>query len=99
MANWHYYNENKERIGPVTGRELKQLVQNGTIVRETFVEAPDGRTGLAKNVNGLVFPEMTKPEPVQSIELDTFTATPSPFVQGLCANNLPKNYFFVFFTV
>ena len=81
MANWHYYTENREKIGPVTGRELKQLVMQGTITRETFVEDPNGRTGLAKAVNGLVFPEMAEPEPVLSIEPDTFTAASSSFVQ------------------
>jgi len=28
---WHYFNENREKIGPFTSRELKQLVQEGTI--------------------------------------------------------------------
>ena len=69
MANWYYYDESGEKIGPVTGRELKQLAQNGTIVRETFVEDPSGRTGLAKDVSGLVFPETPQPEPLMSIRL------------------------------
>ena len=74
MANWHYFTEDREKIGPVTGKELKELVQQGTITPDTFVEDPQGRTGLAKHVNGLKFPdtETTTPEP--------FIATPSPFV-------------------
>jgi hypothetical protein len=60
MANWHYYTaNNEEKIGPITGKELKQLVQQGTITPQTFVEDPSGRTGLAKDVNGLTFPELT----------------------------------------
>jgi len=78
MANWHYYNESKEKIGPITGTELKQLVRQGTITPETFVEDPTGRTGLAKDVNGLKFPKTTSPEPTLSVESDPFT-TPAPF--------------------
>lgn len=55
---WHYYTENREKIGPVTNEELKRLVQQGTITPKTFVEDPRGRTGLAKDVNGLTFSEV-----------------------------------------
>jgi hypothetical protein len=54
-ANWHYYNESGEKI-TVTARELKQIALQGTVTPETFVETHDGRTGLAKHVNGLTFP-------------------------------------------
>jgi len=77
MATWHYFNENREKIGPITGRELKQLVQQGTITRETFVEDPNGRTGLAKDVKGLTFPETAQPEPEE-----LFIATPPPPIQA-----------------
>jgi len=79
MANWHYYNENREKIGPITGRELKQLVQQGTVTPETFVEDPNGRTGLAKDVNGLAFPK-TPPEQAPPEQEELFVATPSPVV-------------------
>jgi len=71
---WHYFTENREKIGPITSTELKQLVLQGTVTPDTFVEDPAGRTGLAKDVNGLKFPEAETsiPEP--------FIATPSPFV-------------------
>ena len=55
MANWHYYNEKREKIGPFEGKVLKQLVQQGIITPETFIEDPTGRTGLAKDVKGLKF--------------------------------------------
>jgi len=57
MTNWYYYNEHREKIA-VTGGELKQLALKGTVMPETFVETPDGRTGLAKDVKGLTFPEI-----------------------------------------
>ena len=62
MADWYYYTPNKEKIGPVRGRVLKQLVQQGIITPETFVEDPNGRTGLAKDVKGLTFTKTTEPE-------------------------------------
>ena len=55
MANWHYYNEDGERVGPVTGRQLKKLALHGVVVPGTVVETEDGTTGLAKNVQGLTF--------------------------------------------
>ena len=57
MATWHYYNENREKFGPIEGKVLKQLAQQGIITPETFIEDPAGRTGLAKDVRGLTFPE------------------------------------------
>ena len=57
MATWYYYNANNEKIGPLKGRELKQLAQQGTITPKTKVEDSGGRTALAKNVTGLTFAE------------------------------------------
>jgi hypothetical protein len=56
MAIWHYYNDSGEKIGPVRGRELKALVQQGTVTPETKVEDGEGHTARAKNVKGLTFP-------------------------------------------
>ena len=53
MAKWHYYNENGEKIGPLRGRDLKQLAQQGTVTPNTRVEDENGCTALAKNVTGL----------------------------------------------
>jgi hypothetical protein len=80
MANWHYFNENKEKIGPITGSNLKQLVQQGTITPETFVEDPNGRTGLAKDVKGLTFPELTLEEEMPSATNQS-TVAPFPIAQ------------------
>ena len=59
-ANWYYYNESdgeKEKIGPFESGVLKQLTQQGVITPETFIEDPSGRTGLARDVKGLAFPD------------------------------------------
>jgi len=100
MANWHYYNDNREKMGPVTGRELKQLVQQGTVTPETFVEDPTGRTGLAKDVKGLKFPDPTQRENLSSelssvalppsAETNPFTA-PNPFAPMAQTVPMPPN--------
>jgi len=77
---WHYYTENREKIGPFEGNVLKQLVRQGIITPETFIEDPTGRTGLAKDVKGLTFPDTTSPEPTLSAESSPFT-TPVPLPQ------------------
>ena len=90
MANWYYHNESGEKIGPITGKELKQLVQQETVTQETFVEDPDGRTGLAKDVKGLTFPETVQPlsepftaVPPKPMSANPFgTAAPSPAAQS-----------------
>jgi hypothetical protein len=76
MANWHYYNENREKVGPITGKELKQLALMGTVTPEHFVEDPTGRTGLAKDVKGLTFAETPLPIPIEDIPLSS--AHPPP---------------------
>ena len=91
MTNWHYYTETKEKIGPITGKELKQLVQQGVITPETFIEDPHGRTGLAKHVNGLTFPSATSNtflvQPVS--EKPSSIVIPVPPVQPAHAQVLP----------
>ena len=57
MAIWHYYNADGEKVGPMTGRQLKKLALDGIIVPGTAVETEDGRTGLAKDIEGLKFAE------------------------------------------
>jgi len=57
MANWHYYNERGEKIGPIRGREFKQLARQGTITSDTRVENARGQTAFAKQVKGFPFDE------------------------------------------
>ena len=76
MAKWYYFNESNEKIGPVRGRDLKQLVQEGTVTQNTRVEDENGRIAFAKNVTGLPFHEMTKPDAVPS-KLSTVMLPPA----------------------
>jgi uncharacterized membrane protein len=85
MSNWHYYSESGEKIG-VTGKELRGLARTGRVTPDTFVEDPNGRTGLATNVKGLMFGEtvqsetydvkLPEPEPLSSIVAPPAEANP-----------------------
>ena len=89
---WHYFTEDREKIGPIESNVLKQLTRQGIITPETFIEDPTGRTGLAKDVKGLKFPEATQPEPELSFAPSPFTGTPptSIPVPPVVANSLGK---------
>lgn len=90
MANWYYYNENGGKIGPIRGRELIQLVQQGTITQETLIENESGRVGPAKNAKGLKFPEAIHPEQNPFTLLDNpFIATPPINQTMLQSNSVP----------
>ena len=90
MANWYYYNENGEKIGPIRGRELKQLAKEETITPETSVEDEKGRVALAKNVTGLTFPKAVHSEPTQP-ESDSSTIIPT--TQNNTSQSM-SNYFY-----
>ena len=87
MATWYYYNENGKKVGPIRGRDLTQLVQQGTITRKTILEDSEGRTGLAGKAKGLTFPETVQSSPPLPVEPNPFTAplpeTENPFVGTL----------------
>ena len=55
MAIWHYYNEDGERVGPVTDKQLKTLAGQGIVLPGTVLETEEGTTGQAKDVVGLTF--------------------------------------------
>jgi len=82
MANWYYYDENSEKIGPIKGRDLNRLAKEGTITPETRVEDENGRTALAKNVKGLPFYEAKQSE-VASSESNPFSGNMSSVIAPL----------------
>ncbi|MCL2709950.1 MAG: DUF4282 domain-containing protein [Planctomycetaceae bacterium] len=83
MADWYYYNESGEKIGPISGKELKQLVRDGTVTPETRLEDSEGRAAAAGNVKGLTFPEMAQSQP------DPFTIAPPPTTNPFGITPLP----------
>ena len=62
MATWYYYDENGERLGPIKGREVKQLVREGTITRETMLEDVEGRVIVAGDAPNLPFTGTMQPD-------------------------------------
>jgi len=79
MANWYFYDNYGYKIGPIKGRELKQLAQEGTITPETRVEDENGRTALAKNITGLPFYEAKESESNPfSGDMSSVVAPPPP---------------------
>lgn len=54
MSNWFYYRD-KEKLGPVSPAQLRQLALGGQVMPETVIENEAGKQAYAKNVNGLKF--------------------------------------------
>jgi len=84
MANWYFYDNYGYKIGPIRGRELTKLAEQGTITPNTRVEDENGRAALAKNVTGLSFPGTVQSEPNPFADAPPVTdnpfVSPSPFV-------------------
>jgi hypothetical protein len=81
MANWYYYNENGDKIGPIPPTTLKELARQGLVTRETKIENGNGRTALAGSVSGLTFAETTQ-EPMGGFNFPDLTST----------GQMPSNY-------
>ncbi|MGL4944515.1 MAG: ankyrin repeat domain-containing protein [Thermoguttaceae bacterium] len=67
MADWFYYNANGEKVGPVRGSALKALAQQRVITPGTMIETAEGRTAVARKIQGLVFPEVVAPQEVTDV--------------------------------
>jgi len=90
MANWHYYDENGTRIGPIRGRQIIELVTEGIITPETFVEDENGSLAPAKTVQNLTFPKPETPpsKPMPPVEPNPFTV-PLPGVENPLITAMP----------
>jgi len=55
MANWYYYNEDNNKIGPISWKELTRFVQLRMITPDTMLEDSEGHPVAARYVNGLTF--------------------------------------------
>lgn len=54
-ANWYYYTTDKQRIGPITANQLKQLAATGLITPKTLIENINGGQNTADKLRGLTF--------------------------------------------
>ena len=82
MADWFYFDNDNQRLGPYSGKQILQLAKSGIITAETLVEDPNGRTCPAKKlIRKPALP--TPPSSVSSDEANPFTASmptgPNPF--------------------
>ena len=77
MSEWYYYDNNGEKVGPVTATLLKELARQGVVMRETKIENVNGRSEIAGKVRGLPFLETTLPKSDMGIKpQDTPAVTP-----------------------
>ncbi|GHT20696.1 hypothetical protein FACS189419_00260 [Planctomycetales bacterium] len=89
MANWYYFNKSGDKVGPIRGRELKQLALDGTVTQDTLIENEEGKQGKAGNVKGLIFPALSTPQSaiVPPVEPNPFTGTmpavDNPFIAAV----------------
>jgi tetratricopeptide (TPR) repeat protein len=58
ISRWHYFDNDGQKQGPYTGREIIQIVRLGTITRETFLEDQNGLIHQAKDLKNLPFHEV-----------------------------------------
>ena len=63
MSQLYYYDEAGNKI-PTTAQELKSMALRGVINKNTVVETEDGKRARAEKVNGIVFPEEAKSDPL-----------------------------------
>ena len=57
MANWYYFSDSGRKVGPLSDRTFRNLVQEGKIRRNTIVANEYGRTVQAGSILGLPFPQ------------------------------------------
>lgn len=51
--NWFYYDQQGQKIGPITDLELRELIDQGLILPDTKLETDTGHSGKARQVPGL----------------------------------------------
>jgi len=69
MSNWFYYDNDRQKRGPFTGKQIKELAEKGKITPDTILENETGKSTPAKNTKGLTFPEKQASEvPTQPVK-------------------------------
>jgi len=59
MSNFFYFDQNNQKLGPVTEEQLKELAAQGAITAQTPMETDTGHKGVAGQIPGL-FPASSK---------------------------------------
>jgi len=93
MSTFYYYDNDGQKQGPVTSKQLKGLAQEGQITPETIIESEEGMTSPARQMKSLTFDTAASQEttpPAQnpftaSVPDDNPFSAPAPAV----ANSAP----------
>jgi len=83
MSTWFYYDNKGQKLGPVSGGQLKGLAKAGMITPETVIETEEGKKAAAGKVKGLTFiaaeqPQPASPRPQAVQPVPPITAPPPP---------------------
>ena len=92
MPNYFYTDENGSKWGPLTAERLQTLIDRGTITQVTQLETDTGHTGIAGQIPGLNFSNVTPPRQSAAYEqTDGSAGTPWLFDFAFQDIRLPKN--------
>ncbi|MBQ2683775.1 MAG: CD225/dispanin family protein [Thermoguttaceae bacterium] len=71
MSNWFYYDQQGQKIGPITDSELRELIVRGLILPDTKLETDTGHSVKARQVPGL-FAEVSQSEPAGTQKAEAY---------------------------
>ena len=71
MSNWFYYDQQGQKIGPITDSELRELIVQGLILPDTKLETDTGHSVKARQVPGL-FAEVSQSEPAGTQKAEAY---------------------------
>ena len=69
--NWFYYDQQGQKIGPITDSELRELIDQGLILPDTKLETDTGHSGKARQIPGL-FAEVSQSEPADTQKAEAY---------------------------
>ncbi|MBR2586488.1 MAG: CD225/dispanin family protein [Thermoguttaceae bacterium] len=83
MSDWFYYDQQGQKIGPITDSELRELIDQGLILPDTKLETDTGHTGKARQVPGL-FPAAGQNAPAGAEAYCTHCGSPVARQAAVC---------------
>ena len=83
MPDWFYYDQQGQKIGPITDPELRELIDRGLILPDTKLETDSGHTGKARQVPGL-FPAAGQNAPAGAEAYCTHCGSPVARQAAVC---------------
>ena len=92
---WFYSDDKGVKIGPITVAQIRELVKQRVIKKNTVIENGNGRRVVAGETKGLEFPPEpvpipVTPEPVQTVPVPPVQQTSKVFCRH-CGENIPHD--------